>query len=75
MSVRLLAIISTIADPTTAPSVRLAAASLTDGAVVGSAIVDIIANNLTDTPQEGIKDDIVQKVATFVGELARAIRK
>ena len=57
------------------PSQAAEAASLTDGAVVGSAIVDIIANNQTDTPQEGVKDDIVQKVATFVGELATAIRK
>ena len=51
------------------------AANLTDGAVVGSAVVDIIANNLLDTAQESTKDDIVQKVATFVGELATAIRK
>jgi len=57
------------------PAQAAEAASLTDGAVVGSAVVDIIANKLTDTPQEGIKDDIVQKVATFVGELATAIRK
>ena len=57
------------------PAQAAEAASLTDGAVVGSAVVDIIANNLTDTPQEGIKDDIVQKVATFVGKLATAIRK
>ena len=57
------------------PAQAAEAASLTDGAVVGSAVVDIIANNLTDTPQKGIKDDIVQKVATFVGELATAIRK
>ena len=51
------------------------AAILTDGAVVGSAVVDIIATNLSDTTQNGINDDIVQKVATFVGELANAIRK
>ena len=51
------------------------AASLTDGAVVGSAVVDIIANNLTKTPQDDYKDDTVQKVATFAGELAKAIRK
>jgi len=42
---------------------------------VGSAVVDIIATNLTDTPQNGINNDIVQKVATFVGKLASAIRK
>ena len=57
------------------PAQAAEAASLTDGAVVGSAVVDIIANNLTDTPQEGIKDDIVQKVATFIGELVAAIHK
>ena len=57
------------------PAQAAEAATLTDGAVVGSAVVDIIATNLTDTPQNGINDDIVQKVATFVGELASAIRK
>ena len=57
------------------PAQAAEAAALTDGAVVGSAVVDIIATNLTDTPQNGINDDIVQKVATFVGELASAIRK
>ena len=57
------------------PAKAAEAAALTDGAVVGSAVVDIIATNLTDTPQNGINNDIVQKVATFVGELASAIRK
>ena len=57
------------------PAQAAEAASLTDGAIVGSAVVDIIANTLTDTPQEAKKDDIVQKVATFVGELAIAVRK
>ena len=57
------------------PAQAAEAAALTDGAVVGSAVVDIIATNLTDTPQNGINDEIVQKVATFVGELASAIRK
>ena len=57
------------------PAQAAEAASLTDGAVVGSAIVDIIANNLTDTPRDNNNDDIVQKVATFAGELAAAIRK
>ena len=57
------------------PAQAAEAARLTDGAVVGSAVVDIIANNLTDTPQNSMKDDIVQKVATFVSELATAIRK
>ena len=57
------------------PAQAAKAATHTDGAVVGSAVVDIIATNLTDTPQNGIKNEIVQKVATFVGELASAIRK
>lgn len=57
------------------PAQAAEAATLTDGAVVGSAVVDIIAANLTDTPQNGINDDMMQKVATFVGELASAIRK
>ena len=57
------------------PAQAAEAAALTDGAVVGSAVVDIIATNLSDTPQNGINDDIVQKAATFVGELASAIRK
>lgn len=56
------------------PQQAAEAADLTDGAVVGSAVVDIIANNLTDQPAHGVNDDIVQKVATFVGELATAIR-
>ena len=57
------------------PAQAAEAATLTDGAVVGSAVVDIIATKLTDTPQNGINNDIVQKVATFVDELASAIRK
>ena len=57
------------------PAQAAEAATLTDGAVVGSAVVDIIAANLTDTPQNGINNDIVQNVATFVGELASTVRK
>jgi tryptophan synthase alpha chain len=57
------------------PAQAAEAASLTDGAVVGSAVVDIIASNIGDTPANGVNQDIVQKVATFVGELATAIRK
>ena len=57
------------------PAQAAEAAGLTDGAVVGSAVVDIIANNLTDMPQEGVDDDIVQKVATFVDKLTKAISK
>ena len=55
------------------PAQAAEVASLTDGAVVGSAVVEIIANNLADTPQEGVDDDIVQKVATFVNKLTKAI--
>ena len=47
------------------------AASLSDGAIVGSAVVDIIANNLasdgTGTPE------IVSKIAAFVGDLADGV--
>lgn len=57
------------------PAQAAEAASLTDGAVVGSAVVDIIASNIGDAPANGVNQDIVQKVATFVGELATAIRK
>ena len=57
------------------PAQAAKAATHTDGAVVGSAVVDIIATNLTNSPQNGINDDIVQKVATFVGQLSSAIRK
>ena len=47
------------------------AASLSDGAVVGSAVVDIIADNLgadgRGTPE------IVSKIAAFVGDLAKGV--
>ena len=47
------------------------AASLSDGAIVGSAVVDIIADNLasdgTGTPE------IVSKIAAFVGDLAEGV--
>ena len=55
------------------PAQAAEAASVTDGAVVGSAVVDIIASNLADTPTEGVDADIVQKVATFVHKLVKAI--
>ena len=55
------------------PAQAAEAASLTDGTVVGSAVVEIIANNLADTPKEGVDDDIVQKVAIFVNKLTKAI--
>ena len=47
------------------------AASLSDGAIIGSAVVDIIADNLaadgTGTPE------IVSKIAAFVGDLADGV--
>ena len=49
-------------------------AQLTDGAVVGSAVVDIIAKNLTDISENSKKSDIVQKVLIFASELVTAIR-
>ncbi len=47
------------------------AAALSDGAVVGSAVIDIIANNLPD--DGGSNDEVVQKIAAFVGDLARGV--
>ena len=47
------------------------AATLSDGAVVGSAIVDIIANNLSD--DGSTHDEIVQKIAAFVGDLTKGV--
>jgi tryptophan synthase alpha chain len=46
-------------------------ANLSDGAVVGSAVVDIIANNLSEDGSGN--DEIVRKVAAFVSDLANAI--
>ena len=51
------------------------AARLTDGAVIGSAVVDIIADNLGNKDTNEIRNDIVQKVATFVTELVNAVQK
>ena len=47
------------------------AAQISDGAIVGSAVVEIIANNIDDagTPSP----DIPQKIGQFVSELASAI--
>ena len=47
------------------------AATLSDGAVVGSAVVDIIANNLSD--DGSTHDEIVQKIAAFVGDLTKGV--
>ena len=53
------------------PAQAAEAANLSDGAVVGSAVIDIIANNLS---QDGTgNDEIVQKVATFVRQLSNEI--
>ena len=52
-------------------------ASLSDGAVVGSAVVDIIADgvaNPTSLDADENRAAIVRKVAAFVGELSSAIR-
>ena len=46
-------------------------ANLSDGAVVGSAVVDIIADNLSEDGSGN--DEIVRKVAAFVSDLANAI--
>ena len=47
------------------------AATLSDGAVVGSAVIDIIANNLSD--DGSTHDEIVQKIAAFVGDLTKGV--
>ena len=47
------------------------AASLSDGAIVGSAVVDIIADNL-DKDGRGTPE-IVSKIAAFVGELSSVV--
>jgi tryptophan synthase alpha chain len=47
------------------------AASLSDGAIVGSAVVDIIADNL-DKDGRGTPE-IVSKIAAFVGDLAQGV--
>ena len=47
------------------------AANLSDGAVVGSAVVDIIAHNLSE--DGSTHDEMVQKIAAFVGDLAKGV--
>ena len=52
-------------------------ANLSDGAVVGSAVVDIIASGLANPTSPDFAENraaIVRKVAAFVGELSSAIR-
>lgn len=49
------------------------AASLSDGAIVGSAVVDIIAGNLGEDGRG--TPEIVSKIAAFVGDLASGVAK
>ena len=52
-------------------------ASLSDGAVVGSAVVDIIADGVANPTSPNAAENraaIVRKVAAFVGDLSAAIR-
>ena len=53
------------------------AASLSNGAVVGSAVVNIIADNLPDgttTISADNRQEIIRKIAAFVADLSAAIR-
>ena len=47
------------------------AASLSDGAIVGSAVVDIIADNLNEDGSGS--PEIVSKIAAFVSDLAKGV--
>ena len=47
------------------------AASLSDGAIVGSAVVDIIADNLSEDGSGS--PEIVSKIAAFVSDLAKGV--
>ena len=47
------------------------AASRSDGAIVGSAVVEIIADNLG--PDGKVTPEIVSKIAAFVGDLAEGV--
>ena len=53
------------------PEQAAEAAKLSDGAVVGSAVVEIIANNIDDTGTPAA--DIPQKIGAFVASLSKAI--
>lgn len=53
------------------PDAAAEASSLSDGAVVGSAVIDIIADNFSADGSGN--DDMVQKIAAFVGELAHGV--
>ena len=59
------------------PEQAAQSANLSDGAVVGSAVVDIIAGGLANPTSRDSAENraaIVRKVAAFVGELSAAIR-
>ena len=59
------------------PEQAAQSANLSDGAVVGSAVVDIIAGGLANPTSPDSAENraaIVRKVAAFVGELSAAIR-
>jgi tryptophan synthase alpha chain len=59
------------------PAQAAEAAQLSDGAVVGSAVVNIIAENLPAAPDslsQANRETIIRKIAAFVGELSAAIR-
>jgi tryptophan synthase alpha chain len=59
------------------PEQAAESASLSDGAVVGSAMVDIIADGVANPTSSDAAENraaIVRKVAAFVGELSAAIR-
>ena len=58
------------------PEQAAESASLSDGAVVGSAVVDIIADGVANPTSPNAAENrtaIVRKVAAFVGELRAAI--
>ena len=59
------------------PEQAAQSARLSDGAVVGSAVVDIIADGVANPSSPDVAENraaIVRKVAAFVGELSAAIR-
>ena len=53
------------------PEQAAQAAHLSDGAIIGSAVVDIIANNIDEDGKASA--DIPQKIGDFVGTLSKAI--
>ena len=53
------------------PEQAAQAAHLSDGAIIGSAVVDIIANNINEDGKASA--DIPQKIGDFVGTLSKAI--